>query len=218
MIIWLKLVSGSEQKLKLPQSFRSLLEMLWIGAVGDSLSKKFFSAVFPLHVTESFDAQKIAKNLPQVYAVNKIENINSSLTKISRVSLVLVGIAYVAVFLVLIVVYKFKVALKIVRAPVLAGFFVASVFGYLGINFNFFAIVGVILTLGIGIDYALFFREGGRKNQTTALAVILSTATTLISFGRIFCTCLLDCVRGFFCFLPPYASQTQFRSYLLLRF
>ncbi|WP_290944917.1 MMPL family transporter [Fibrobacter sp.] len=179
------LFSGSEQKLKLPQSFRSLLEMLWIGAVGDSLGKKFYSAVFPLHVTESFDAQKIAKNLPQVYAVNKIENINSSLTKISRVSLVLVGIAYVAVFLVLIVVYKFKVALKIVRAPVLAGFFVASVFGYLGINFNFFAIVGVILTLGIGIDYALFFREGGRKNQTTALAVILSTATTLISFGSL---------------------------------
>ena len=107
------------------------------------------------------------------------------MTKISRVSLVLVGIAYVAVFLVLIVVYKFKVALKIVRAPVLAGFFVASVFGYLGINFNFFAIVGVILTLGIGIDYALFFREGGRKNQTTALAVILSTATTLISFGSL---------------------------------
>ena len=169
----------------LPQSFRSLFEMLWIGAVEDPQGKKFYSAVFPLHVTDSFDAKKIAKNLPHVYAVNKLENINGSLTRISRISLILVGIAYVVVFFVLVVVYKFRIALKIVRAPVLAGFFVASVFGYLGINFNFFSIVGVILTLGIGIDYALFFREGGRKNQTTALAVMLSTATTLISFGSL---------------------------------
>ena len=169
----------------LPQSFRSLFEMLWIGAVGESRDAKFYSAVFPLHVTEQFDAKKIAKNLPHVYAVRKLQNINASLTKISRTSLVLVGIAYVVVFCVLVAVYRFRVALKIVRAPILAGLFVASVFGYLGLNFNFFAIVGVILTLGIGIDYALFFKEGGRKNQTTALAIILSTVTTLISFGSL---------------------------------
>lgn len=169
----------------LPQSFRSLFEMLWIGAVGESRNAKFYSAVFPLHVTEQFDAKKIAKNLPHVYAVRKLQNINASLTKISRTSLVLVGIAYVVVFCVLVAVYRFRVALKIVRAPILAGLFVASVFGYLGLNFNFFAIVGVILTLGIGIDYALFFKEGGRKNQTTALAIMLSTVTTLISFGSL---------------------------------
>ena len=169
----------------LPQSFRSLFEMLWIGAVGESRDAKFYSAVFPLHVTEQFDAKKIAKNLPHVYAVRKLQNINASLTKISRTSLVLVGIAYVVVFCVLVAVYRFRVALKIVRAPILAGLFVASVFGYLGLNFNFFVIVGVILTLGIGIDYALFFKEGGRKNQTTALAIILSTVTTLISFGSL---------------------------------
>ncbi|MBR2089074.1 MAG: MMPL family transporter [Fibrobacter sp.] len=169
----------------LPQSFRSLFEMLWIGAVGESRDAKFYSAVFPLHVTEQFDAKKIAKNLPHVYAVRKLQNINASLTKISRTSLVLVGIAYVVVFCVLVAVYRFRVALKIVRAPILAGLFVASVFGYLGLNFNFFAIVGVILTLGIGIDYALFFKEGGRKNQTTALAIMLSTVTTLISFGSL---------------------------------
>jgi|GEM_PF-444665 len=169
----------------LPQSFRSLFEMLWIGAVGESRDAKFYSAVFPLHVTEQFDAKKIAKNLPHVYAVRKLQNINASLTKISRTSLVLVGIAYVVVFCILVAVYRFRVALKIVRAPILAGLFVASVFGYLGLNFNFFAIVGVILTLGIGIDYALFFKEGGRKNQTTALAIMLSTVTTLISFGSL---------------------------------
>lgn len=167
-----------------PQSLRSILQILWIGHVGD----KYYSAVLPLHVSDKFDAQKIAEGLPNVYAVNKVKNINHALTKISHVSLKLVGVAYAIVFLILVIVYKFKDAVRIIRAPVLASLFAASIFGYIGIDFNFFAIVGVILTLGIGIDYALFFKEGGRSNLTTALAIMLSAATTLISFGGLVCS------------------------------
>ena len=166
-----------------PSSIRSMVEMLWVGAVENSQGKKFYSAVFPLHATDAFDAKQMAKNMPHVYVVNKMQNINESFTKISRVSLTLVGLAYIVMFIILVFVYKFTGALKILRAPVLASLFAASVFGYAGIEFNFFAIVGVILTLGIGIDYALFFREGGRQKSVTALAVMLSAATTLISFG-----------------------------------
>ena len=169
----------------LPSSFRSMLKMLWIGAVGDSRDCRFYSAVFPLRVSKDFDAQEIAKGLPNVYAVNKMQNINGALTRISHISLLLVGCAYVVVFFILVFVYKFNEAVRIIRAPVLACFFIASVFGYWGMDFNFFAIVGVILTLGIGIDYALFFREGGRDNMTTTLAVILSATTTLVSFGSL---------------------------------
>lgn len=168
----------------LPQSLNSLLQMLWLGRVGD----KYYSAVLPLHVSDKFDAQKIAEGLPGVHVVNKKQNINNALTKISHVSLKLVGFAYVVVFLILVIVYKFKDAVRIIRAPVLASLFASSVFGYAGIDFNFFAIVGVILTLGIGIDYALFFKEGGRQNLTTTLAIMLSAMTTIISFGSLACS------------------------------
>ena len=168
----------------LPQSLNSLLRTLWIGNVGD----KYYSAVLPLHVSDKFDAQKIAEGLPGVHVVNKMQNINNALTKISHVSLKLVGFAYVVVFFILIIVYKFKDAVRIIRTPVLASLFAASVFGYAGIEFNFFAIVGVILTLGIGIDYALFFKEGGRQNLTTTLAIMLSAMTTIISFGSLACS------------------------------
>ena len=168
----------------IPSSFRSMLKMLWIGKVGN----KYYSAVIPLHVSDKFDAQKIAQDLPNIHVVNKMQNINNALTKISHVSLTLVGVAYAVVFLILVIVYKFKDAVRIIRAPVLASLFVAAVFGYMNIDFNFFAIVGVILTLGIGIDYALFFREGGRQNLTTALAIMLSAMTTLISFGSLACS------------------------------
>jgi len=173
---------------KLPPTLRLILQMLWIGPVETSTGTQFYSAVLPLHVSAQFDAQKIAGDMPHVYAVNKIKNVNASLTKISRMSLALVGIAYLVVFLVLVAVYKLSVALKIIRTPVLSSLFVAAFFGYAGIDFNFFAIVGVILTLGIGIDYALFFWEGGRNNLVTVLAVMLSAMTTLISFGSLVCS------------------------------
>lgn len=168
----------------LPQSVRSIMQILWIGKVGN----KYYSAVIPLHVSDKFDAQKMAEGLPDVHVVNKMQNINHALTKISHVSLALVGVAYAVVFLILVIVYKFKDAVRIIRAPVLASLFAASFFGYMNIDFNFFAIVGVILTLGIGIDYALFFKEGGRSNLTTALAIMLSAMTTLISFGSLACS------------------------------
>lgn len=168
----------------LPQTLHSILQMLWIGNVGD----KYYSAVLPLHVSDKFDAQKIAEGLPGVHVVNKMQNINNALTKISHVSLKLVGYAYAVVFFILVFVYKFKDAVRIIRAPVLASLFATSVFGYAGIEFNFFAIVGVILTLGIGIDYALFFKEGGRQNLTTTLAIMLSAMTTIISFGSLACS------------------------------
>ena len=167
-----------------PQSLSFLLQMLWIGHIGD----KYYSAVLPLHVFDKFDAKKIAEGLPGVHVVNKKHNINNALTKISQVSLKLVGFAYVVVFFILIIVYKFKDAVRIIRAPVLASLFAASIFGYIGIDFNFFAIVGVILTLGIGIDYALFFKEGCRQNLATSLAIMLSAMTTIISFGSLACS------------------------------
>lgn len=165
----------------LPQSLNSLLRTLWIGQVGD----KYYSAVIPLHISDKFDARKIAESLPGVHVVNKMQKINHALTRISHVSLALVGVAYAVVFLILVIVYKFNDAVRIIRAPVLASLFASSMFGYMNIDFNFFAIVGVILTLGIGIDYALFFKEGGRQNLTTTLAIMLSAITTLISFGSL---------------------------------
>ena len=166
---------------KLPGSFNSIIDMLWIGKVGD----RFYSAVFPLHVASGFDVQKVAEGMPGVFAVSKMENVNATLTALSRLALLLVGVAYLVVVIVLALVYGFRQAIKVIRAPVIACLFIAAAFGYFGISFNFFAIVGVILTLGIGIDYTLFFKEGGSRNLKTTLAVMLSAATTLFSFGTL---------------------------------
>ncbi len=166
---------------ELPVFSKNILDMLWIGKVNGM----FYSAVMPLHPAKEFHIQEWSDVDHGIFAVNKMENINGALTELSRKALLLVACAYVLVLIILTMVYKWRVAISVIRAPVIGCLFLAAVFGYCGIAFNFFAIVGVILTLGIGIDYALFFREGGQKNYATALSVMLSAATTLISFGSL---------------------------------
>lgn len=49
--------------------------------------------------------------------------------------------------------------------------------------FNLFHVLALLLVLGIGIDYTLFFAEAQKQWQPTLLAILLSACTTLLSFG-----------------------------------
>lgn len=52
-----------------------------------------------------------------------------------------------------------------------------------GVAINLFHVLALLLTLGVGIDYSIFFAESGEHRDSTMLAVLLSTITTLLSFG-----------------------------------
>ncbi len=176
-----ELLDTTVRNVSVPQSLKALFENLWIGKSGES----YFSAVLPLHVTERFDIHAFADPENGIYAVNKMEEVNEALTELSRKALALVAFAYFAVFFILSLVYTWRDSLRIVRAPILACLLALSVFGYAQIPVNFFAIAGLILTLGIGIDYALFFKDSRTHADSTALSVILSAVTTLVSFGTL---------------------------------
>ena len=164
-----------------PSDWQSALQTLWLGKINSA----YYSAVFPLHVKDAAALPRLADGCDGVYFVNKVPEISKSLTDISHILIILVAITNLFMFIIFIPVYNLKTAFKIIRIPVCAGIAVASIFGLAGIDFNFFAIAGVILTLGVGIDYSLFFREGSNHVGTTALAIALSAATTVLSFGTL---------------------------------
>lgn len=175
------LFEKGEGALSMPEQLKSMRETLWLG----NRNGKFSSVVLPLHISENFDIRSFEDPENGVYAVNKMQKINAALTELSMTALALVAFSYFAVFFILSFVYTWTESLRIVRAPILACLLTLSVFGYAQIPVNFFAIVGLILTLGIGIDYALFFKDSGEHADSTALAVTLSAVTTLVSFGSL---------------------------------
>jgi predicted exporter len=58
-----------------------------------------------------------------------------------------------------------------------------ATFGYLGIPATLFNLMGLLLVLGVGVNYAIFLHEGGQRMSAAAIGVVLSSVTTLLSFG-----------------------------------
>src|SRR5205823_10238975 len=91
--------------------------------------------------------------------------------------------AAAAIFVVLALRYGLRAAPRLM-APVLAAELLsAALFGYSGEPLTLFAIGGWMLTLGIGVNYAIFLREGMERRGPTTIAVLLSAATTLLAWG-----------------------------------
>ena len=68
--------------------------------------------------------------------------------------------------------------------PSLLGMTVAlGVAGHAGVPVTLFSVMALMLVLGVGVNYSIFLVEGGGREGTTLVAVLLSAATTLLSFG-----------------------------------
>lgn len=79
--------------------------------------------------------------------------------------------------------YGLRAGWHVLLAPLLAAWITLGLLGYAGVAINLFHVLALLLTLGVGIDYSIFFAESGEHRDSTMLAVLLSTITTLLSFG-----------------------------------
>lgn len=114
--------------------------------------------------------------------LNKSEEI-SSLFAEYRVNIAeLLSLALITIYLVLAWRYGWKHSLKMVLPSCIAGIAALSITVLTGSSLNLFNLLGLILILGIGIDYTLFFSEQ-KQSYSTLLAITLSAMTTLLSFG-----------------------------------
>ncbi len=152
---------------------------MWLGTVGDKSV-----AVVPLgEVTDAGAVEPIASASDDVYYISRADEL-SALFRFYRVKISFLLIASYAVILLLLGLrYGLKRAVRIVWVPFLAGATALSALAVLGLPLNLFGVLGLVLVLGIGIDYTLFMAECRVKPTSTLLAVSLSAATTLLSFG-----------------------------------
>ncbi|MBD1575178.1 MMPL family transporter [Vibrio sp. S11_S32] len=107
----------------------------------------------------------------------------------------LLALASAIIFMVVALRYGVKQGIKIMIPPLIAGGAGIAVTVLTGTPLNLFNLLALILILGIGIDYTLFFAEYSRAKiasttishsqplHSTLLAISLSGLTTLLSFG-----------------------------------
>ncbi len=170
-------------------------DFLTIDKIIDSLEKllrrplyfssegKHYSLVLldDLHNTEPL--RELAETSDNVLWVDRVATTNELLQQYRERASMVLAAAYAVIFLLLSLRYGLRGALAVIMPPLLASVFVLVVFGWFGIGLSVFNIVALLLVLGIGIDSTLFLRESGGRGYDTLFAALLSTLTTLLSFG-----------------------------------
>ncbi|MEB3767082.1 hypothetical protein [Acinetobacter sp. MD2] len=58
-----------------------------------------------------------------------------------------------------------------------------AVQAWLGVEINVFSIMGTFLIMGIGVDYAIFYRHGHDHPKVVSMALFLCMLSTLLGFG-----------------------------------
>ncbi len=154
---------------------------LWLGK-----TERGYGSIISLTGVQANGLARVAA-LETQYAgvsfVNRVADISTLFKRYREQALILLVLSYLLIFLLWRFRYGSARALMVMLPPVLGVFVTMSVLGYLGEPFTLFNALALILVLGIGIDYTLFFQESKGRPEVTLLAITLSALTTLLSFG-----------------------------------
>ncbi len=170
-----------------PPYLKDALETLWLGKIG----QEYFSAVF----VSGGDAEGLkslaarfgangAADAQAVCFVDKVGDIAFELNRLTKIMLVLLAAAFVVLIFALAFFYKPKALAKVAAVPLLVLLCEAAVIAAFKIPLGFFAVTGIILVFGLGLDYIIYTVESG-GDAVNSFAVLLSFATTALSFGAI---------------------------------
>ncbi|MET0265482.1 MAG: MMPL family transporter [Duganella sp.] len=124
-----------------------------------------------------------ADGLHGVQWVDKVAEISSVLGRYRQnMSWVVLG-AYAVVFVLLLPRYRGR-TWRVLAPTALASITALAILGYAGQNLQLFHVLALMLLLGVGVDYGIFMQEHpDRRDATPWLAVGMSAANTILSFG-----------------------------------
>ncbi|WP_253656985.1 MMPL family transporter [Vibrio sp. Y58_MX_L22] len=131
---------------------------------------------------DSAVVKAFAKSQSDVVYLNKAEEISALFGGYRIKIMELLAAASAVIFLVLIKRYGLQHSWRVLLPSLIACACGLATAVAMGTTLNLFNLLGLVLILGIGIDYTLFFAEKARS-VSTLLAITLSAMTTVLSFG-----------------------------------
>ncbi|HHF2993757.1 TPA: MMPL family transporter [Vibrio diabolicus] len=131
---------------------------------------------------DSAVVKAFAKSQSDFVYLNKAEEISALFGEYRIKIMELLVAASTVIFLVLIKRYGLQHSWRVLLPSLIACACGLATAVAMGTTLNLFNLLGLVLILGIGIDYTLFFAEKARS-VSTLLAVTLSAITTVLSFG-----------------------------------
>jgi predicted exporter len=155
------------------------LRHLWVGA-----TERGFAAMIILGgIRDATALAALEDQIPYVNYIDKVADISQLMQRYRLIAIQLIMAAYTVIFLLCCWRYGWMQAFGVVFPPILAALLVMAGFGLFNYQYSLFHILALLLVMGIGIDYTIFFAEAAKMKPTTMLAISLSSTTTILSFG-----------------------------------
>ncbi len=151
---------------------------LWLGQGTRAISAVTLSGVGDVRTLE-----EIAEEQDGVHFVNRVGDLSEIFNSYRSQTFWLTAASYLVVTLLLVFRYGLKGGVSVIVVPLAAGVVAFGALGYAGEPISLFNVMALLLVLGIGVDYGIFFREAGGVSPPTLLAVAMSAATTVLAFG-----------------------------------
>jgi predicted exporter len=153
-------------------------QKLWLGCASGSCQ----STVTLTGIIDD-KALMALQDLPNVIWVDQVKQLSSLFARyrirasgllLMAFCLAMAGLAYK---------FGWRNSVAIMSVPVVALAVSLAMLGWFNQLFSLFNLFALLLVLGIGVDYGLFFFMAGDRRVSTSLGVTLSALTTLLAFG-----------------------------------
>jgi predicted exporter len=160
------------------------LRPLWLGALPGGRGDLAFGGIVSLSdVKDAAALRAISAELPAAQLVDKVDQTSRLMTRYRQLAALLIAGAYLLIGLLLAWRYGLRATPKLLAVPVCAALLALSFFGWLGTPANLFNVLALFMVLGLGVDYAVFLREGRDARAATVLALTLTTLSTILAYG-----------------------------------
>jgi predicted exporter len=154
---------------------------LWLGQMDGGYAS--IVALRGVSLSSLPSLQQAGRGLDGVQWVDKVGEVSSLLARYRKYMGWLVLLSYLVVFAMLYPRYR-GATWRTLAPTVLATIGTLALLGLTGQGLQLFHVLALMLLLGIGVDYGIFFQEyPDRRNPVAWLAVGLSALSTLLSFG-----------------------------------
>ncbi|MGD8112775.1 MMPL family transporter [Vibrio sp. TRT 17S01] len=159
------------------------VRFLYLGQVETTAEPQQVAAVVLLNKVQNPEVIRgVTEKKPDMAYLDKAADISVLFGQYLIKIMELLAIAILVIGALLTKRYGFKHTIRILLPSLIACCVGIAITVVVGSTLNLFNLLALILIIGIGIDYTLFFAEQARSHSTL-LAITLSAMTTLLSFG-----------------------------------
>jgi len=145
----------------------------------------YFSVIILQNGLDAQTKNTVEDTDPGIKVFSVIPAINAALQRTAHEAILFNIGAYMLIFLVVFIFLYKKQALMIIAIQIFCLLLNVGAHGLFCIPVNIFSILALILSLGISMDFFIFFSHNAEVKGVTFIAVFLSMLTTVLSFGTL---------------------------------